>query len=74
MLTAVGYSDSQLAFDIVQGVPNFGDIPRTGSHAPCEVPATREHLEAGYAARLRPVLHHTAKKARRNKNNGGPRE
>ena len=52
MVSAVGYPDAQLPFDIVQGVPNFGDIPASGSHAPCEVPAKLKQLDPFYARKL----------------------
>ena len=52
MVSAVGYPDTQLPFDIVQGVPNFGDIPASGSHAPCEIPAKLEQLDPFYARKL----------------------
>ena len=52
MVAATGHPDSSLPFDIVQGVPNFGDIPSSGSHAPCDIPSTLESLDPFYARKL----------------------
>ena len=63
MVNAVSYPDVHLADDLCRGVPNIGDIPVTHSHAPCEVPRTRQSLEPNYAARLIGSMRRRAKKA-----------
>ena len=52
MAAATDYPDTQLPFDLVQGVPNFGDIPRSGSHAEADVPSTLPQLDPEYAQHL----------------------
>ena len=63
LLTAASYADTTMSFDVVQGVPNFGDIPATGSHAPCEVPATLPKLDPFYARKLIGSMRRKASKA-----------
>ena len=63
LLTAASYADTTMSFDVVQGVPNFGDIPATGSHAPCEVPATHPKLDPFYARKLIGSMRRKASKA-----------
>lgn len=48
MVLAIRYHDTTLPFDIVRGVPNFGDIPATGSH----VASKRQTPEPHYVRRL----------------------
>ena len=52
MVSACNYSDVQLPFDIVQGVPNLGDIPASGSHAACKKPSKLQQLDPFYARKL----------------------
>ena len=63
MLAAVSYPDTELANDLFKGVPNIGDIPITHSHAPCNVPRTKNSLEPNYASRLIGSMRRRAKKA-----------
>ena len=64
MTASVNYPDTQLPFDIVQGVPNIGDIPCSGSHAKCEVPSTLQSLDPFYARQLVGTIRRKALKAR----------
>jgi hypothetical protein len=63
MVAATSYPDTTLASDIISGVPNFGDIPASGSHAPSEVPAKLRELEPHYARRLIGSIRRKALKA-----------
>ena len=63
MVQSSGYSDTELPFDIIQGVPNFGDIPASESHAPCEVPQTLAELDPFYARKLIGSIRRKAQRA-----------